>query len=76
MKGIWIVADHPVDQGRTDVEADMLKVAQLDIRAVTFSMDAFVPISIGRSAKFRRDGPAQGILSRRLVKMSVDAKCT
>jgi hypothetical protein len=72
---LWVMGIHPITQGRADVEADLFKIAQLRVRQVTFSVNAFIPVFIWSCADLVWDYSGEWIFTWRLVKVAVDCEC-
>ncbi len=71
---VAVLLRHPAGQGRADVEADTLEIAQLCVGAVAVIVDALVPVAVRSGAGLIGDSPQHGIFTRWLVKMTVDTE--
>ena len=69
-----IVGCHPRKERGANVEADVLKIAELSVRAIAFSVNTLVPVSIRRCAHLGWDLAGERILTRWLIKMTVNTK--
>ncbi len=70
----WVVLEHPFEERRPNIEANMLKISQLGIRAVALSVDLLVPIGKWGCPTFLRDDAGDRILARWLVEVGVYAE--
>jgi hypothetical protein len=74
LTGNWVKLNHPIEQGRTNIEADLFKITQFSVWAIALRVDPFVPIGIWSGAWLDGNDTGQWIFTGRLVKMCMDSK--